>query len=50
MPNYVYTVIASNGLMYAFMAKRHAIRFMNAKPGAKYSERYEYEEYTDLYE
>lgn len=46
---YVYTVIASNGLMYAFITKRDALRFMNQAAG-HYSERYTPEEYNELYE
>jgi hypothetical protein len=46
----VYTVIAGNGLMYAFMTKRHAMRFMTVHAGCHYSERYTYDEYAELYE
>lgn len=44
---YVYTVIAKNGLMYAFFAKKHALRFL--EQGGKYSERYTPEEYNLIY-
>ena len=49
MPTYVYTVIADNGLVYAFHTKHHALRAMANWPNAKYSERYDYSEYQ-LYE